>query len=287
MLALKYHPDKNKSEEACAQFQKIHEAYVYLSKSNTVKGEAEDDAYDDDADDSPSTLSMYLSAFIKVLFKTTDQQDIAQKICEIVYNKMSEKAYETSLEYLEKVDRRLLKMVYTVVCKYQQTLHVDSVYLDRIGMILQKKYDKDERIILKPSLKDLIEANLYRLKIGEQVFLVPLWHHELVYDNSGAELYVECVPQLPDNMTIDENNHLHITLTYELADIWQKTYIDVSIDGVGSLFMYPVENLNMVPTQTRILSGCAGCIPRIDAHDIYDIHRRGDIYLHVNIVQVA
>jgi len=282
MLALKYHPDKNKSEEACRQFQEIHEAYVYLSTNTNDSANIifNHDEYMS-SPLSPSPFTKYLSAFLQVLFKTGEQQEIAEKICEIVYNKIGEKAAEKSLEFLENVDRRLLKIVYTVLSKYQQVLNIDCGYLDKIGVLLQTKFEKDERILLYPSLKDLFEANLFKLRIDDTVFLVPLWHHELIYDNSDAELTVECMPELPENMAIDENNNLHVTLKYAWTEITQMEWIEFVIDGVGSLFKYPVENLNIVHTQTRVLGGVG--IPRIDKHDIYEIGKRGDIYLHICI----
>ena len=279
-LALKYHPDKNKSEEACRKFQEIHEAYVYLSSLNCDDFHGDGDGDGDDINDDYDIFNprqSYLSAFIKVFFKNEDQQDIAEKICEMIYQKIGEKAMEKSIEYLKKVDRRLLKIVHTILEKYQHILHLDAEFLSKIGDISKS----DERIQLNPSLKDLFESNLYKLKIGETVFLVPLWHHELVYDISGGgELVVECVPELAENMAIDEHNNLHVTLRYELAELWQMKWIDMLVDG-KSYCKYPVENLNMIANQTRVIGGQG--IARINKRDIYDVEKRGDIYLHIFI----
>uniref|UniRef100_A0A6C0HZF5 J domain-containing protein n=1 Tax=viral metagenome TaxID=1070528 RepID=A0A6C0HZF5_9ZZZZ len=280
-MALKYHPDKNKTEEACSKFQEIHEAYVYLTSELTNIYDFNDNDFEngDDYNDTSSNKT-YLSAFIKVLFKNPEQQEIAEKICEIVYNKIGEKAMKKSLEFLEKVDRRLLKIVYTILAKYQQILCINTEFLSKIGDILKMKFDNDERIILNPSLKDLFEANLYKLKIGDQLFLVPLWHHELVYDNSGCELTVECVPELQStNMSIDENNNLHINLNYELTELWKMKWIEIDFLKIS----YPVDNLNIVPTQTRIIGGSG--IPQINKNDIYDVSKRGNIYLHIFIIE--
>ena len=280
-MALKYHPDKNKNEEACAKFQEIHEAYVILSREpNNVK-----DIMDDLDSEIPITYKNYLFTFLRILFPNSEQQELAERICEIVYNKVCEKAYTKCLEYLEIVDRRLLKVVYTVINKYKETLNIDAEFLSKIAEILKKKYEKDERIILNPCLKDLLDANLYRLKIGDSIFLVPLWHHELVYDSdkTNSELYVECIPELPENISIDEDNNLHITLKYELSEIWElrEKCIEVHIDGIDTIFSYPVDKLNICPLQTRILNIGNG-IPKIN-QDMYDISKRGDIYLHVGI----
>ena len=293
MLALKYHPDKNNDENAGEKFCEIHAAYEYMIKTDN-HNDMESDCDCDSESEYENTdelvapnmsIQKFMLAFLKVLFKTREQREIAEKICEIVYTKLGEKAAEKTLELLEKVDRRLLKIVYEILAKYQQVLYIDSVYLDKIGVLLRNKYANDERIQLRPTLTDLFEANLYKLKIGEQIFLVPLWHHELIYDNSGGELLVECVPELPANITIDENNHLHLNLKYTLTEIWEMKWIDVdSVLSIGSLFSfykYPVENLNIVCEQTRILGGVG--IPRIVKEDVYNVEKRGDIYLHIFI----
>jgi len=306
ILALKYHPDKNiggnnKNAEACAKFQQIHEAYVFLSKEENDTTVQEDTT--EYTHDISNTYNNYLLAFIKVLFPKFEQQEIAVQICEIVcnklyhqirnavyngvYNEVKEKTIEKLLEYLEKVDRRLLKVVYTMINKYQQILNIDTEFLEKIGHLLQNKYAKDEKIILNPTLKDLFEANLYKLTIGNSVFLVPLWHHELVYDiidnDIKSELYVECIPELPENMHIDEENNLHINMKYELSEIWElkEKCIEVHIDGIDTRFKYPVDKLNICPLQSRILNIGNG-IPKIQ-EDMYDISKKGNIYLHVSI----
>jgi hypothetical protein len=57
-------------------------------------------------------------------------------------------------------------------------------------------------------------------------------------------------------------------------------WIDVLVEG-KSYFKYPVENLNLMDNQTRVI-GSQG-IARINKHDIYDVEKRGDIYLHILI----
>jgi hypothetical protein len=88
---------------------------------------------------------------------------------------------------------------------------------------------EDECIILNPTLNDLLENNLYRLIVNNHTYIVPLWHNELVYDNSGNDIYVKCNPILPENMEIDDANNIKIDINYKISEIW----------GVDTIYVNP------------------------------------------------
>ena len=69
---------------------------------------------------------------------------------------------------------------------------VSNVLLIEIKNIINDRIKDDKYVILNPLLDDLFEHYSYKLNIDAQIFLVPLWHDELVYDNHGfdADLYV-------------------------------------------------------------------------------------------------
>ena len=56
-------------------------------------------------------------------------------------------------------------------------------------------------------------------KINNYIYFVPLWHNELVFDNNDGgidNIIVKCVPCLPENISIDDNNNLIINLDYPI-----------------------------------------------------------------------
>ena len=72
--------------------------------------------------------------------------------------------------------------------------------------ILQKKMKRDNIIILNPTIDDLLDDKIYKLALEERTFMVPLWHHEVCFDISGADLIVQSLPELEDHIFID--NHV-------------------------------------------------------------------------------
>ena len=63
--ALKYHPDKNPEADATEQFQKISEAYTYLSNVGVEFSES-------DVDEEYSEYDTILKSFIKYFYKDVD-----------------------------------------------------------------------------------------------------------------------------------------------------------------------------------------------------------------------
>jgi hypothetical protein len=162
---------------------------------------------------------------------------------------------------------------------------MDEIIQKKEGDISKNMEKSIEYIVLHPLLEDLFENNLYRLIEREQTILVPLWHHELVYDvldkdKSKIELYVECYPILPENVTIDEDNNIHVCLKFALKNIWYLNQIEFSLGN--RLFKVERSELFMVDFQKYIIKGQG--IARINEEDMYDVSERGDVIIYMDIM---
>jgi len=291
LMALKYHPDKNKSENASQQFQDIQNAYEYLNRhcryENDIYRERDsDDDTSSDEDMHPSSPAFYygnvLHSFMKNVLSTTMGIDVGDStnalICSIV-SKIMDIGEIRSLEYLKKVDKHVLLKIYDVMCKYKDVLHMSESFLEKVKELVAFKFENDECIILNPFIDDLFHDKVYKLKENGQTYIVPLWHHELVYDNSGSDLYVKCIPLLPENAEIDANNNIHICSAWNIKDIWETSEISV---WLGSReIRIPVKDLRILKYQTITLREKG--ISRINSKNIYDVQRRGDIVLHIDL----
>lgn len=285
LMALTYHPDKNNSVDASNKFQNINESYQYLLKYLEY-GDIFDDDNDEDIDDdeepyfqdenNKAGYRWALYSFIKNIMKNDIQNTLFYKIIQKLSNVCEDKA----IHMLEKIDKNKLIKIYEIIKKYRQAFHFNPEFFDKIEILLANKIENDECIILNPSLDDLIENNLYKLKLNGFEYIVPLWHDELQYDNSGRDIYIKCNPNLPENITIDENNNLHIDLSYTIFEIWGKDEIDFIIGK--QTISFKVNNLRLVKKQ-RIIIPNKG-ISKINTKNIYDISKKSDLILNITLI---
>jgi hypothetical protein len=143
--------------------------------------------------------------------------------------------------------------------------------------VLKRKCENDECIILNPIIDDLFDNNLYKLIIGGNTYIVPLWHDQLVYDYMDSDIYVKCYPILPENVSIDNNNNIHIILKYNITDIWEKEYLEFNLGK--QTFEFSTDELKLTKNQTIVLKKQG--ISRINTNDIYDISNKSDIILNI------
>ena len=59
--------------------------------------------------------------------------------------------------------------------------------LCKIKNIIREKVKNDNVYILNPTLEDLFNYRIFKLKCGEDIFYVPLWHSELQFSSSGQD----------------------------------------------------------------------------------------------------
>ena len=279
MMALKYHPDKNRDESAKEMFLKVQEAFEYLSQNRIAE---EKDDYNKD-------YESVLQTFLQEVFKDDFQKQIFYMLISKILKKTSNKVADLSFEFLKHIDQNILKRIYDFLKYYSDIFHYSLDFLEKIREIIEQSQKTNSiedsskepiRIILHPLLEDLFENNLYKLTHNHHIVLVPLWHHELVYDLSGKEFYVECVPVLEENISIDETNDIHIKLEYNLLEIWEKNGIEFKLGQTS--FSISREKIKMTEFQRLVLKHKG--ISRNNQDEIYSILEKGDIYVYLTIV---
>ena len=306
-LALRWHPDKNDQDNAKEKFQRINEAYDYLSNElqiingqtengQTENGQTENNSNTSDPFVSSSTsedskiymniLSTFVSSLFSEAKKGTYNEIFMSIIKEIVtgYNALT-------LTYLRKIFEGVDKInaieLYQFLYKYKDILYISNDTLEFVSLIAKEKSqngkENDRVFILKPLMKDLLENNIYKLYVDEQLYLVPLWHNEMYFDaKDGSEIIVLCQPKLSDELTIDENNNIYcekkIKLDADLLYLIKKDKF-VSIEIGGKWFSIPLSKLYLKDEQLYKFKGQG--ISRILEKDIYNVSYKSDIIVKI------
>lgn len=294
-MALINHPDKNTNIlNATNKFQQINEAYEYLSKELVmINGQDFNQCSAETTFVSSSTNNIennryiyYLSLFIESIIQGSYKELIRNVIKEIVtINK------DISLERIfEELDKDSALEVYRFISKYKHILYISNDTLDFVSSLISKKYKNDRVFILNPSITDLLENNIFKLYVDDQMYLVPLWHNELYFETKkpdeliNSEIIVICNPELPEEIEIDEDNNIHVSLDIEgtkLLEIIKNSGSYTFVIGSKS-FIIPINYLYMKKEQIYRLLNQG--ISHVLEDDMYNINCKADIIVKIRIV---
>lgn len=277
-VALLYHPDKNgNSLESKCKFQRINEAYEYLSNEFT----SNDFVSSSDSKESNNMYISILTNFIASIVKGEYSELFMNVVKDIVtgYN-------QVSIKMFEKLDKENAIEVYNLLYKYRQVLYISNETLELVSSIIKEKCKNDRVFILNPSLTDLMNNNIYKLYVDEKLYLVPLWHNELYFDvnmgtNMGTnmgEIIVLCNPILSDEITIDENNNIYIEKIIELDhDLLNTEFVSLVIgEKTFNIFL---NELHIKRHQIYRIKGEG--ISKIIEKDIYNVSYKSDIIVSI------
>lgn len=274
-MALICHPDKNADVDTTAEFQLIQEAYEYLLKDSEILENDDDEG----SSTFPREYHSMLFNFLSPILSSDMFQEIKTKVFYTILNKITSKCEDKAIELLGKLDKKAFAKIYQLLVLNKDVLHLGEDLISKIEILFCEKIQNDECIILNPFLEDLFDNNLYKLTDNGNTYLVPLWHHELIYDKDGADLYVKCIPLLPDNIEIDEKNNIHVQIAIFLEDAWTKEEIEIEIGS--RKFSIIRREMRLTESQIVLLANCG--ISRINTDDIYNVSKKGDIYVHINM----
>jgi len=295
-LALINHPDKNgNSFESTNKFQEINEAYEYLAKELKEFDFVEDifvssnERPNERPNDSNSKYIYLLSLFISSIVDGQYKEAIKNVIKEIVTYGLKQCDKNVYLEriFLE-LDKDSALEVYNFICKYKHILHINTETLEFVSSLIKKKYNNDRVFILNPSITDLMENNIFKLNVDDQLYLVPLWHNELYFDSPSGDIIVLCNPELPANMIIDEDNNIHVQIDIEgnkLLDLIKKeqgsnAFVSLLIGNRD--FSIPLNQLHIKKEQLYKLFKQG--ISQVIETDIYNVSCKADIIVKIRIV---
>ena len=290
-LALKWHPDKNNEKYAKEKFQKISEAYDYLTNElyilncDSTNSNTSDDFVSSIYSEESKIYINILSNFITSLLKETYSDVLTNIIKEISLG------YETiTLTYLrkkfEEIDKQNAIELYKLLYKYNRILYISNDILELVSLIIKEKYKNDRVFILKPTLKDMMEHNIYKLYVDDLLYIVPLWHNELYFDApDGSEIIVLCQPKLPSNISIDENNNIYyekyITIDNELINLIKHSkYVSINIEE--KCFTIPLTKLYIREEQFYRFKSQG--ISQISEKDIYNVNNKADVIFKIILI---
>jgi DnaJ domain len=268
-LALKYHPDKTKGNlDSLERFKQINEAYRFLNETellnlNTNVREKGNKVY-------MSLLTTFIMDIIKGDYKDT----IAAIIKEIIlgYKKISIKLFN-------QIDKQTSLEIYSFLKKYKHILYLSDTIVEQVRLIILEKYQNDKIYILNPGIDDLLDNNLYKLQDDGELYLVPLWFKEVFFDDKdGNEIIVLCEPELPEDITIDDNKNVYKTIHIVKDELFNNNAISFTVGK--KVFEIPVHKLYIKKHQFYVLKGKGISI----GNDMYEDSPRSDIICQICIV---
>jgi len=279
-LALQYHPDKNRNNlDSKEKFQKIDEAYKYLieemnfhenENSNPNNFFSQDSFFKKEIDIETDQYIYFLSMFIQGIL-----QGQSSKIIDIITNiilKIVVNCQKISVQWFEELDKETSIQIYEFLSQYKNILYIQSDILLKVREIILDKCKNDEIYILNPSIDDLLDQNVYKLVIDEEIYFVPLWHinSDIIYDKvlknkkseeeslketTTEEIIVRCIPELPENCWIDEDENIHISQEIIFAELPLFDQKSISVCVGKKEFEIPIKNLFIRRKQLYILKG--------------------------------
>lgn len=272
--SLKLHPDKNNSPNATAEFQELKNAYEYLKLNIDDFSEIDNNEFD---------FFEILNNFTSKLSGKKLDKSLVLNIIEKLSEKFSENSKLIYKELFEGIDKQTSLDLFEYLKKYAEVFNISNDTLNKIGDIINEKFENDEIIKLHPTIDNLISDDVYKLDFDNTLYYIPLWHHEIIYDLSfNNQLIINIIPNLEHHISIDDYNNVHIHLTKNIKGLLTSKTIMFNIGK--KVFNIPCNELYIKKKQKYIYKKHG--ISKIDTNDVYDVSKKSDVIVHLTLIDV-
>ncbi len=177
-------------------------------------------------------------------------------------------------QLFDKINLTVLEDIYEFIVK--NTLGLSEDIINIIKNLINQKLMKYNMYIITASLENIMNSEIFKLEIDEEIVYVPLWHQEMVYE----DILIKIRPILPDNITIDDFNNMHITYIDKFVNILNLIIEDKKFIEINNYKVY-LDDLRFKKNQTILIKNQG--IPLINTYDILDNKIKGNVLIHIQL----
>ena len=178
------------------------------------------------------------------------------------------------------MDITSLEKMKSYVVLYNSLFNGVDELINRINLIIDNKQKQLSEIVLEPTLDDLLNQKVFKLKYEDKEYLVPLWHGIMYFTNENHNLMVKCLPKLPDHIDINDNNDIIVYIKKNIQECLDMKSISIQI-GKKQLEISS-DNLKVVKKQSYIIENEG--IPRINEKKFYIIEEISNVIVNIEFI---
>jgi hypothetical protein len=319
MLALQHHPDKvtdsDNSADSTEKFKEINEAHkrvlaYFYPSSHDDTGGYNASAVDDTGYD--SILKLFIRSILSKVSASgsgvgAGSASATTDTIQSLIHQIITKGIHSAINVFRSMDKHAILTIYDILSKNQELFGISREIMEELTAIMEERTREDIVIRLNPSLLDMLLDRVFILHECGHQYYIPLWHSELHYKINAAasatatatatasatdgEVIVLCDPELPDNVTIDDNNNIYISLDVNIHELFRDQVVPVYINDETKKhgFVYYLHACDVTLQKDRqhsiLLRGSCGGIATMNNNaDIYKVNKRANVYANVLLV---
>tara|TARA_B100001758_G_scaffold240206_1_gene245442 strand:+ start:313 stop:1191 length:879 start_codon:yes stop_codon:yes gene_type:complete len=261
--ALIYHPDKN-SIDTTEKFKDINTAYKILNENLNNENLNNENLNNENLNNEYLDL---IYSFIIFLSNNNNQNSP---------NKISTKGEEIIKKILDKLTLEIIEDIYLLVENNTTLLaYIDEHTKSLIINSIKQYIENYTVIILKPNIHNLINRDVYKLKINDEIIYIPLWHNKLIYQKN----IIDIQPDLSENIVI-KNHNIYYRLEKKYYDIINLINSNNNYLYIDQLDKYiDITCMQFKKYQTIILKNKG--LPKIDYNNNFSLSNYSDIIVEL------